>query len=44
MLPELLGDTQHAHAAHAHVGGGDGDGAAELLVQAYRIGSRRRCW
>ncbi|MEU8052768.1 helix-turn-helix transcriptional regulator [Micromonospora haikouensis] len=32
MLPELLGDTQHAHATQ-------GDGAAELLVQAYRITS-----
>ncbi|MFI7431916.1 helix-turn-helix domain-containing protein [Micromonospora haikouensis] len=32
MLPELLGDTQHAHSTH-------GDGAAELLVQAYRITS-----
>ncbi len=41
MLPELLGDTQHAHAhaAHAHDGGAAGDGAAELLVQAYRITS-----
>ncbi|MCX4473487.1 helix-turn-helix domain-containing protein [Micromonospora sp. NBC_01655] len=37
MLPELLGDAQHAHSAHAD--GGDGDGAAELLVQAYRIAS-----
>ncbi|SCF19452.1 Transcriptional regulator, contains XRE-family HTH domain [Micromonospora haikouensis] len=36
MLPELLGDTQHAHAAHA---ANTGDGAAELLVQAYRITS-----
>jgi transcriptional regulator with XRE-family HTH domain len=41
MLPGLLGDTQHAHAVHAcaGVGAGDGGGAAELLVQAYRITS-----
>ncbi|WP_431903468.1 helix-turn-helix domain-containing protein [Micromonospora carbonacea] len=32
ILPELLGDTRHAHAAQ-------GDGAAALLVQAYRITS-----
>ncbi|MDG4818374.1 helix-turn-helix transcriptional regulator [Micromonospora sp. WMMD956] len=32
ILPELLGDTRHAHAAQ-------GDGAAEPLVQAYRITS-----
>ncbi|MFI0797054.1 helix-turn-helix domain-containing protein [Micromonospora rubida] len=38
MLPALLGDTQHAHAAHVPAAGG-GDGAAELLVQAYRITS-----
>ncbi|WP_328822164.1 helix-turn-helix domain-containing protein [Micromonospora rubida] len=31
MLPELLGDAQRVHA------GGGGHGAAELLVQAYRI-------
>ncbi|MER5705775.1 helix-turn-helix domain-containing protein [Micromonospora sp. NPDC002296] len=37
ILPELLGDAQHAHAHTS--GGGDGDGAAELLVQAYRITS-----
>ncbi|WP_431977046.1 helix-turn-helix domain-containing protein [Micromonospora haikouensis] len=32
VLPELLGETQHAHSTQ-------GDGAAELLVQAYRITS-----
>ncbi|MFI2664555.1 helix-turn-helix domain-containing protein [Micromonospora carbonacea] len=32
ILPELLGDTRHAHAAQ-------GDGAAEPLVQAYRVTS-----
>ncbi|MFE9181875.1 helix-turn-helix domain-containing protein [Micromonospora haikouensis] len=32
VLPELLGETQHAHTTQ-------GDGAAELLVQAYRITS-----
>ncbi len=36
MLPGLLGDIQHTHACP---GGGAGDGAAELLVQAYRITS-----